>query len=139
MSRLPTRCSSTIPVRRPVHYMAWNALFRVPGLAWLIRRLRAFPVDIDVGRPAAPPGRRCASSSAGEAVMIFPEAGRSLDGRLERFKPGAFRLACSLGVPVMPVTIVGAHESLAARSPPAAPRPPHDHYHPVIAPPADGT
>ena len=43
--------------------------------------------------------------------MIFPEAGRSPDGRLQRFNPGAFRLACSLGVPLMPVTIVGGHES----------------------------
>ena len=42
--------------------------------------------------------------------MIFPEAGRSLDGRVQRFRAGAFRLACSLGVPVMPVTIVGGHE-----------------------------
>ena len=33
----------SIPVRRPVYYMAWNVLFGVPGLAWLIRRLRAMP------------------------------------------------------------------------------------------------
>ena len=28
----------TIAVRRPIHYMAWNRLFRVPVLGWLIRR-----------------------------------------------------------------------------------------------------
>jgi 1-acyl-sn-glycerol-3-phosphate acyltransferase len=67
--------------------------------------------------------------------MIFPEAGRSLDGRVQRFRLGAFRLACSLGVPIMPVTIIGAHESW----PPGRrlPRPGRLTivYHPVIAPP----
>jgi 1-acyl-sn-glycerol-3-phosphate acyltransferase len=69
--------------------------------------------------------------------MIFPEAGRSLDGRVQRFRLGAFRLACSLGVPIMPVTIIGAHESW----PPGRrlPRPGRLTivYHPVIAPPED--
>ena len=36
----------TIPVRRPIYYMAWNRLFAVPVLGRLIRRLRAFPVEI---------------------------------------------------------------------------------------------
>lgn len=127
---------ATIPVRRPVYYMAWNALFRIRGLAWLIRRLRAFPVDIEAADAGA---ARTAVRllQAGEAVMIFPEAGRSQDGRMQRFRPGAFRLACSLRVPVMPVTIMGGHESW----PPARrlPRPGRMTiiYHPVISPPAD--
>lgn len=125
----------SIPVRRPVYYMAWNALFRVPGLAWLIRRLRAFPVDIESADPRA--AREAVRLlQAGAAVMIFPEGGRSPDGRLQRFKPGAFRLACSLGVPVLPVTIAGGHESW----PPGRtlPRPGRlaITYHPPITPPA---
>ena len=124
----------SIPVRRPVHYMAWNVLFGIPGLAWLIRRLRAFPVDIESADPKAT--RECVRLlQAGEAVMIFPEGGRSLDGRLQRFKPGAFRLACSFGVPVLPVTIVGGHEAW----PPGrtVPRPSRVTitYHPLITPP----
>ena len=100
----------TIPVRRPVYYMAWNALFEIPGLAWLIRRLRAFPVEIEAADPRAT-REAVRLLQANEAVMIFPEGGRSPDGRLQRFKPGAFRLSCSLGVPVLPVTITGGHES----------------------------
>src|SRR4029453_5564637 len=73
----------------------------------------------------------------GHAVMIFPEAARSLDGTLQRFKLGAFRLACARGVPVLPVTILGGHESW----PPGRllPRPGRLTivYHPVIAPPPD--
>jgi 1-acyl-sn-glycerol-3-phosphate acyltransferase len=43
--------------------------------------------------------------------MIFPEAGRTLDGTVGPFRPGAFRLAASLGVPVLPVTISGGHQA----------------------------
>lgn len=125
----------SIPVRRPVHYMAWNALFSVPGLAWLIRRLRAFPVEIESADPKAT-REALRLLQAGEAVMIFPEGGRSPDGRLQRFKLGAFRLACSLGIPMLPVTIVGGHESW----PPGRilPRPGRVTitYHPPITPPA---
>ena len=125
----------SIPVRRPVYYMAWNVLFGVPGLAWLIRRLRAFPVEIESADPKA--AREAVRLlQAGAAVMIFPEGGRSPDGRLQPFKPGAFRLACSLGVPLLPVTIVGGHESW----PPGRtlPRPGRltITYHPLITPPA---
>jgi len=123
----------SIPVRRPVYYMAWKALFDVRGLAWLIRRLRAFPVEIESADPRAT-REAVRLLHAGEAVMIFPEGGRSPDGRLQRFKPGAFRLACSLGVPILPVTIVGGHESWPPGR--ALPRPGRltITYHPVITP-----
>jgi 1-acyl-sn-glycerol-3-phosphate acyltransferase len=126
----------SIPVRRRVHYMAWDALFRVPGLSWLIRRLGAFPVELEAAdRTATREAVRLLQ--AGEAVMIFPEGGRSPDGRLQRFKLGAFRLACSLDVPILPVTIVGAHEAW----PPSRmlPRPGRLSivYHPPMAPASD--
>jgi 1-acyl-sn-glycerol-3-phosphate acyltransferase len=125
----------SIAVRRPVYYMAWSALFDIPGLAWLIRRLRAFPVEIESADPKAT-REAVRLLQAGEAVMIFPEGGRSPDGRLQRFKPGAFRIACALGVPLLPVTITGGHESW----PPGRvlPRPGRlaITYHPIITPSA---
>ena len=100
----------TIPIRRPIYYMAWDRLFDIRGLNWMIRRLRAFPVQIESRDPRA--AREAVRLlQAGEAVMIFPEGSRSLDGRIGRFKPGAFRLAVSVGVPILPVTIVGGHAS----------------------------
>ncbi len=98
----------SIPVRRPVHYMTWSRLFDIPLFGRLIRRLRAFPVDIESTDPRAT-REAVRLLQAGAAVMIFPEGERSRDGRVGRFKPGAFRLAVSLGVPVLPVTITGAH------------------------------
>ena len=123
----------TIPVRRPIHYMAWNRLFTVPALGHLIRRLRAFPVEIE-----ASDGRAVREAirllKAGEALMIFPEGGRTPDGRLQPFKLGAFRLAVAHASPVLPVTIAGAWEAW----PPGrlAPRPGRITitYHPVEYP-----
>jgi 1-acyl-sn-glycerol-3-phosphate acyltransferase len=100
----------TIPVRRPVYYMAWARLFAVPVFGRFIRALRAFPVDID--RRDGQAVREVAKLlRAGEAVMIFPEGGRTPDGRLQPFKMGAFRLAVTHKTPVLPVTIAGAWES----------------------------
>jgi 1-acyl-sn-glycerol-3-phosphate acyltransferase len=92
-------------------------------------------VDID-GADAGATRTAVRLLHAGEAVMIFPEAGRSQDGRVQRFRLGAFRLACSLGVPIMPVTIIGGHESWPPDR--RLPRPGRLTiiYHPVIAPPA---
>ena len=100
----------SIPVRRPVHYMAWNRLFEIPLFGWLIRRLRAFPVQIESSDPRAT-REAVRLLQAGQVVMIFPEGERSPDGRVKRFKPGAFRLAASLAAPVLPVTIAGGHDA----------------------------
>lgn len=123
----------TIPIRRRVYYMAWSRLFRIPGLGWLIRRLRAFPVEIDAADPRAT-REAVRVLEAGHALMIFPEGARSRDGTVGRFKPGAFRLAASLGVPVLPVTISGGHECW----PPGRVLPRRGKvtitYHPLVAP-----
>jgi 1-acyl-sn-glycerol-3-phosphate acyltransferase len=100
----------TIPVRRPVYYMAWDRLFGIPLFGRFIRRLRAFPVDIESSDPRAT-REAVRLLQAGEAVMIFPEGERTKDGGVGRFKLGAFRLAVALSVPVLPVTITGGHEA----------------------------
>lgn len=43
------------------------------------------------------------------AVLFFAEGTRSPDGRLQRFKKGAFVLAIQTGVPVVPIGISGSH------------------------------
>jgi 1-acyl-sn-glycerol-3-phosphate acyltransferase len=100
----------TIPVRRPVYYMAWSRLFEIPVFNRLIRLLRAFPVDIDA-RDSRATREAVRLLKRGAALMIFPEGERTPDGQVQRFKPGAFRLAVSLDVPILPVTIVGGNAS----------------------------
>jgi 1-acyl-sn-glycerol-3-phosphate acyltransferase len=121
----------TIPVRRPVYYMAWSRLFEIPVFSGFIRRLRAFPVDIDA-RDARATREAVRLLQNGAALMIFPEGERTADGQVQRFKPGAFRLAVSVKAPVLPVTIAGGDRSW----PPGRilPRPGHITitYHPVL-------
>jgi len=100
----------SIPVRRRIYYMAWSRLFDIPVFGALIRMLRAFPVQIESSDPKA---TRDAVRllQDGHAVMMFPEGERSADGTVGRFKPGAFRLATTLNIPILPVTIAGGHDA----------------------------
>jgi 1-acyl-sn-glycerol-3-phosphate acyltransferase len=104
----------TIPIHRPLHYMALEPFFRVRGLGSLMRWCRAFPVREDeADRGAVRTAIRLLR--AGEPLVIFPEGGRSPDGGLQPFRPGAFRIALQADVPVVPVTIAGAWEAWPAR------------------------
>jgi len=48
----------------------------------------------------------------GRALGIFAEGTRSLDGRLQPFEDGAAYWALKVGVPVLPIAIVGSHRTL---------------------------
>jgi long-chain acyl-CoA synthetase len=52
--------------------------------------------------------------SAGEPVLIFPEATRSRTGALQAFKPGLGLLAFESGVAVVPARIDGTYQALPA-------------------------
>jgi 1-acyl-sn-glycerol-3-phosphate acyltransferase len=49
---------------------------------------------------------------SGCSLTIWPEGHRSRDGRLRRFKNGAFQLALSASRPIVPVCIVGSRQIL---------------------------
>lgn len=99
----------TIPFERRIYYMAWDALFKIPVFASLIRVFGAFPVRIE-GPDRCAIREALDHLAAGRVLMIFPEGGRTTTGRLLGFKPGAFRLALLTGTPVLPVTIDGAYD-----------------------------
>lgn len=99
----------SIPIRRRITFMTWDRVLQVPGLGALARAFGAFPVRVEQE------DRRAMRAvirhlQAGEAVVIFPEGGRTTTGKLGAFKPGAFRLAVELAVPVVPVSIRGGYE-----------------------------
>lgn len=52
----------------------------------------------------------------GKSVVTFPEGTRSRDGKIKEFKQGMFYLAIQSGVPIVPVSIIGAHEIMSKRS-----------------------
>ena len=48
----------------------------------------------------------------GVSLAVFPEGARTFDGRMTKFRRGAFQLADELGLPVVPVTIDGCFDVL---------------------------
>jgi 1-acyl-sn-glycerol-3-phosphate acyltransferase len=46
----------------------------------------------------------------GVGVLFFAEGTRSPDGKLQPFKKGAFRVAMSQKLPILPVTIIGTRD-----------------------------
>lgn len=50
--------------------------------------------------------------AGGMSVVVFPEGARTLDGRMHKFRRGAYTLAIEFGLPVVPITIDGAYHVL---------------------------
>ena len=99
----------SLQVPRPIRFMAWDALFRVPLLGAVIRAFGAFPVDTRRGQGHEAYAEAKALVEAGEVVGIFPEGRRSTAGWMEpRLREGAARLAYETGAPLVPATITGA-------------------------------
>lgn len=48
--------------------------------------------------------------AGGMSVVVFPEGARTLDGKMHRFKRGAYVLATEFNLPVVPITIDGAYK-----------------------------
>jgi 1-acyl-sn-glycerol-3-phosphate acyltransferase len=99
----------SLQVKRPILFMAWDALFRVPLLGALVRLFGAFPVDLRTGRGRAAYEAAKALVLEGSLVGIFPEGKRSRGGWMEEeLRAGAARLALETGAPLVPATIRGA-------------------------------
>ena len=62
----------SLQVTRPIYFMAWDALFRVPLLGWVIRGFGAFPVDVRPGQGRAAFAMAKGLIGAGELVAFFP-------------------------------------------------------------------
>ncbi len=52
----------------------------------------------------------------GASVLLYAEGTRTLDGKLQTFRRGAFNLAVKAGVPVVPLTVNGSFKLLPKRS-----------------------
>ncbi len=88
-------------------------LLAYPIVGWHLRR--SGQVCVDQQNPAASIGSiRSALKSlkSGMPLVIFPEGGRTPDGQVKPFLPGAFFLAIKAQVDVVPVALVGTYELL---------------------------
>ena len=100
---------AAMPLRRECHFMARDTLFRNRYFGRLIRHLNAFPVkrgqaDIGAIKEALRRLKR------GAAVLAFPEATRTSDGRIIPLQSGIVALAKRARCPIVPAVIEGAYE-----------------------------
>jgi len=117
----------------PVLYVNLPFQFRIvfkkellvyPIVGWHLRR--SGQICIDQQNPAASIGSiRSAVKSlrGGMPLVIFPEGGRSRDGEILPFLPGAFFMAIKAQVDVVPVALVGTYELLPMDTYHIKPRP----------------
>ncbi len=88
-------------------------LLSYPIVGWQLKR--SGQVCIDQQKPTnsiAAIRSAVKSLKAGMPLVIFPEGGRTPDGEIKPFLPGAFFLAIKAQVDIVPVALVGTYELL---------------------------
>lgn len=100
-----------LPVRRdPLRFMAWDRAFEWFFVGPFIRRLGAYPVNIEKGSVASMKAS-LKVLERGATLVVFPEGARCFaNGEMLEFKQGAARMAIQANVPVLPVTIRGGNK-----------------------------
>ena len=100
----PILVALRLPVNYRLHIMAKVDLFKNPVLAWILRRLGAFPVsrgrsDIQSVKTAMQ------AIKSGDNLLIFPEGTRVKDPGQAKVKGGAAMMAIRSGVDMVPMFI----------------------------------
>jgi 1-acyl-sn-glycerol-3-phosphate acyltransferase len=98
----------------PQYVRGWEleSHFKIPVYGWLMKRFGNVPVP-DVRRPSDLKRMWRMTRDAidgGTSLIIFPEAKRTRDGHMNQFEDGGFRLAQQLGIPIVPISLVGSFQ-----------------------------
>ena len=96
----------------PQYVRGWEleSHFKIPAYGWLMKRFGNVPVP-DVRRPSDLKRMWRLTQDAvdgGTSLIIFPEAKRTRDGHVDGFEEGGFRVAQQLGIPIIPISLVGS-------------------------------
>lgn len=100
----------SLPTKRHIRFMAWDILFNIPILKYIVNFFDAFPINVDhFGKETLRESLRTISN--GEILGIFPEGGRSTEkNRISVFKSGFIKLSIGTGTPILLATISGAFD-----------------------------
>ncbi len=106
-------------VRRPMRFVMYYKIFRLPLLRFLFQHAKAIPIasareDEKLMNEAFE--KVDAELAAGNIVCIFPEGGITTDGEIQRFRPGIERVIANRPVPVVPVALQNMWGSWFSRS-----------------------
>jgi 1-acyl-sn-glycerol-3-phosphate acyltransferase len=93
--------------------LARKQLWPIPFIGWYLNRSGQMPID--TGNPRATLsslGAGARALRAGMALFVFPEGGRTSNGKLKPFLSGAAYLAIRAQVPLVPIALCGVYELL---------------------------
>jgi 1-acyl-sn-glycerol-3-phosphate acyltransferase len=96
----------------PIRFLAKKELYKIPVFAQALNVAGIVKIDRGAGASsyAAINEGVAKAKENGYSLIVFPEGTRSRKGDLHPFKKGAFRMAISTGLPVVPVTVNGTWE-----------------------------
>lgn len=84
---------------------AWQ--FKIPFYGWIMKLADGIPVPKGQGRFRAIADAAKDRAAKGISILVFPEAHRTLDGKVRPFKKGVFLMAKMAGLPVVPLAVHG--------------------------------
>ncbi|KAL8497588.1 hypothetical protein ACS0TY_021070 [Phlomoides rotata] len=94
---------------RSFKFISKTSVFLYPIIGWAMFMLGVIPLKRTDSRSQFECLKRCiALVQKGASIFFFPEGTRSRDGKLGTFKKGAFSVAAKTGVPIVPITLIGA-------------------------------
>ena len=96
--------------RREIHFLARKTLLDWPVLGPLLPKLNVVPVNQDRADMSALK-TVIKLVRAGNCTIVFPEGGRTEDGKLQPAQPGLGLIIAKTLVPVVPMRIFGAYEA----------------------------
>ncbi|PKM02987.1 MAG: glycerol acyltransferase, partial [Gammaproteobacteria bacterium HGW-Gammaproteobacteria-6] len=105
-------------VRRPIRFVMYHKIFRIPVLRWIFRIARAIPIapaKEDAALMERAFAEIDAALAAGEVVGLFPEGQLTRDGEIGGFRSGVERILAARPVPVVPMALKGMWRSMWSR------------------------
>lgn len=102
-------------IDKPIGFVAKKEMKKVPVMGTWVKRINSVFIDRENIREALKTiSEGIENIKKGYSMFIFPEGTRSKGGPVKDFKKGSLKLATKTGVPIIPITIDGAHNILEA-------------------------
>jgi 1-acyl-sn-glycerol-3-phosphate acyltransferase len=105
-------------IRRPVRFVMYYKIFRIPVLNFIFRTAKAIPIAGGKEDPVLMEKAFAEVEAAlknGDVVGIFPEGALTGDGEIQTFRPGIERIIAATPVPVVPMALRGLWGSFFSR------------------------
>lgn len=110
-------CFLALPV--PIRFLAKKELFRIPVLAQGMRAIGIVEVDREARGLVHNDVNRQAKEliAKGRSLIIYAEGTRPRDGVMRSFRKGAFTMAVTAQLPIVPLSIHGSYQAWAPAQP----------------------